>query len=186
MIIGRLWRPHHRLPPLCRTGRHAARPASRRRATACIELAPDLAESLAQWRCAPMPGSSTCADAHIERRDLDMPQDPAARAIRPDPALPDRAAAGASTSAAHRHRFGDLGHRLWRRFRLDRHPRAGCAAASRSTATASPPVPGLYFLGLQWLSRMNSSFLSGVGDDAAVLADHIAARQLIERWPRFA
>jgi len=37
-------------------------------------------------------------------------------------------------------------------------------------------IPGLYFLGLQWLSRMNSSFLSGVGNDAAVLADHIAAR----------
>ena len=36
-------------------------------------------------------------------------------------------------------------------------------------------VPGLYFLGLQWLSKMNSSFLSGVGDDAAVLADHILA-----------
>ena len=38
-------------------------------------------------------------------------------------------------------------------------------------------VPGLYFLGLPWLSKMNSSFLSGVGDDAAVLADHIAARR---------
>ena len=37
-------------------------------------------------------------------------------------------------------------------------------------------VPGLYFLGLQWLSKMSSSFLSGVGDDAARLADHIAAR----------
>jgi putative flavoprotein involved in K+ transport len=37
-------------------------------------------------------------------------------------------------------------------------------------------VPGLYFLGLQWLSKMKSSFLSGVGDDAAVLAAHIAAR----------
>jgi putative flavoprotein involved in K+ transport len=38
-------------------------------------------------------------------------------------------------------------------------------------------IPGLYFLGLQWLSRMKSSFLSGVGDDAAVLADHIAGRR---------
>ncbi len=37
-------------------------------------------------------------------------------------------------------------------------------------------VPGLYFLGLQWMSRMASSFMSGVGDDAAVLAEHIAAR----------
>ena len=27
-------------------------------------------------------------------------------------------------------------------------------------------VAGLYFLGLQFLSRMSSSFLSGVGDDA--------------------
>ena len=37
-------------------------------------------------------------------------------------------------------------------------------------------MPGLYFLGLQWLSKMNSSFLAGVGDDAARLADHIAAQ----------
>jgi putative flavoprotein involved in K+ transport len=37
-------------------------------------------------------------------------------------------------------------------------------------------VPGLYFLGLQWLSKMSSSFLSGVGDDAADLAEHIAIR----------
>jgi putative flavoprotein involved in K+ transport len=36
-------------------------------------------------------------------------------------------------------------------------------------------VPGIYFLGLPWLSRMNSSFLSGVGADAARLADHIHA-----------
>jgi len=38
------------------------------------------------------------------------------------------------------------------------------------------PVPGVYFLGLPWLSKMNSSFLAGVGDDAARLADHIIAR----------
>jgi putative flavoprotein involved in K+ transport len=35
------------------------------------------------------------------------------------------------------------------------------------------PLPGLYFLGLPWLTKMNSSFLSGVGDDAAQLAKHI-------------
>jgi putative flavoprotein involved in K+ transport len=37
-------------------------------------------------------------------------------------------------------------------------------------------VEGLYFLGLNWMTRMSSSFLSYVGDDAARLADHIAAR----------
>jgi len=36
-------------------------------------------------------------------------------------------------------------------------------------------VPGLYFLGLQWLSRMESTLINGVGYDAAYLADHIAA-----------
>jgi putative flavoprotein involved in K+ transport len=37
-------------------------------------------------------------------------------------------------------------------------------------------VPGLYFLGLPWLSKMNSSFLAGVGDDAERLAQHIVTR----------
>jgi putative flavoprotein involved in K+ transport len=39
-------------------------------------------------------------------------------------------------------------------------------------------VPGLYFLGLPWLSKLTSSFLSGVGDDAATLAKHIAKKAL--------
>ncbi len=34
-------------------------------------------------------------------------------------------------------------------------------------------VRGLYFLGLPFLSKMSSSFLFGVGDDADRLADHI-------------
>ena len=38
------------------------------------------------------------------------------------------------------------------------------------------PVPGVYFLGLPWLSKMNSSFLAGVGDDAARIAEHIHQR----------
>ena len=38
-------------------------------------------------------------------------------------------------------------------------------------------VPGLYVLGLPFLSRRASSFIFGVEQDAARLADHIAARQ---------
>ena len=37
-------------------------------------------------------------------------------------------------------------------------------------------VPGLYFLGLLWLSKRTSSFICGVGDDAARLADSISRR----------
>jgi putative flavoprotein involved in K+ transport len=38
-------------------------------------------------------------------------------------------------------------------------------------------VPGLYFLGLPWLSRRASPFIWGVWHDADHLAQHIAARQ---------
>jgi putative flavoprotein involved in K+ transport len=37
-------------------------------------------------------------------------------------------------------------------------------------------VPGLFFIGLSWLSRRGSALLGGVGDDAAELAAAIAAR----------
>lgn len=37
-------------------------------------------------------------------------------------------------------------------------------------------VPGLYFLGLSFLTKFGSSFVTGVGDDAARLADHIVER----------
>jgi putative flavoprotein involved in K+ transport len=36
---------------------------------------------------------------------------------------------------------------------------------------------GVHFLGLPWLARARSSFLCGVGDDAAYLAERIAARR---------
>lgn len=38
------------------------------------------------------------------------------------------------------------------------------------------PVPGLYFLGLRWLTKYKSFFIYGVGEDARRLAAHIAAR----------
>ena len=37
-------------------------------------------------------------------------------------------------------------------------------------------VPGLYFLGLAWLSRRASPFIWGVWHDAEYLGGHIAAR----------
>jgi putative flavoprotein involved in K+ transport len=39
-------------------------------------------------------------------------------------------------------------------------------------------VPGLYFLGLSFLSCRASAFIFGVDHDAAHLAEHIAARRI--------
>jgi hypothetical protein len=38
--------------------------------------------------------------------------------------------------------------------------------------------PGVYFLGLPWLSRRGSSFIWGVWSDAGYVADHIAGQRM--------
>jgi putative flavoprotein involved in K+ transport len=138
-----------------------------------LEVAPDLAESLANGD-ATYAGFLDRADAHVEAAKWEMPADPAARARLPDPASVTAPlkrldlAAENITSVIWATGYGvDFG---W----IDLpvlNPQG--EPVHRQGITE---IPGLYFLGLQWLSRMNSSFLSGVGDDAAVLADHIAAR----------
>jgi putative flavoprotein involved in K+ transport len=42
---------------------------------------------------------------------------------------------------------------------------------------ASPTIPGLYFCGVHFLRKRKSSLLMGVGEDAAIVAESIAARQ---------
>jgi putative flavoprotein involved in K+ transport len=138
-----------------------------------LEIAPDLAENLANGD-AIYGAFLDMVDAHVERHHLNMPQDPAARAGLPDPPCLtkpvlrlDLAAAGISAV-------------IWATgYGVD----FGWIEVPVKDARGEPihrcgvtDMPGLYFLGLQWMSKMSSSFLSGVGDDAAVLADQIAAR----------
>jgi putative flavoprotein involved in K+ transport len=137
-----------------------------------ISFAPDLARRLA-YGDASYTIFLDMMDAHAEQHGLDMPSDPGARAVLPDPlclAEPlRRLDIGASGIGAVIWATGygfDFG---W----IDvpvLNPRG--EPVHRDGITG---VPGLYFLGLQWLSRLNSSILSGVGDDAADLADHIRA-----------
>ncbi len=44
-----------------------------------------------------------------------------------------------------------------------------------------PSAPGLFFLGLRFQHRVSSSLIGGVGDDAAFIADQVAARSEVER-----
>jgi putative flavoprotein involved in K+ transport len=138
-----------------------------------IDFAPDLVESLANGD-AIYSTFLDMVDAHIKQHGLNMPEDPAARAVLSDPLCVteplrrlDLRAAGVSAviwATGYGVDFGWIGVPV-----LD----ARGEPVHRGGVT---DVPGLYFLGLQWLSKLSSSFLSGVGDDAAVLADHIVAR----------
>jgi putative flavoprotein involved in K+ transport len=48
----------------------------------------------------------------------------------------------------------------------------------------STVVPGLYFVGVHFLRKRKSSLLLGVGDDAAIVAAHVAIAA--SRTPRLA
>jgi putative flavoprotein involved in K+ transport len=139
-----------------------------------IEIAPDLAGSIAKGD-AYYAGFLDVVDAYVRQHGLDVPEEPGARAVLPDPAC--------LTNPVQRLdlRAENIDTVIWATgYGLD----FGWIDIPVLDARGEPlhrhgitDVPGLYFLGLQWLSKLKSSFLSGVGDDAAVLADHIAGRR---------
>jgi putative flavoprotein involved in K+ transport len=138
-----------------------------------IEIAPGLAENL---RAGDLIFTTflTFADGFVKLRGLDLPDEPEARTTLPDPLCVTEPLQRLDLDTE------GIGAVIWATgYGLD----FGWIELAVKDANGDPvhrngitDVPGLYFLGLPWLSRMNSSFLSGVGDDAAVLADHIAAR----------
>jgi putative flavoprotein involved in K+ transport len=139
-----------------------------------LQFADDLAENIRQGD-ASYNMFLSMADAHVASAGLDMPDDPAAHARLPKPrglaAPPARLDLRAEIINAVIWATGyalDFGWIDLPVIKPDGEP------IHRHGITE---IPGLYFIGLQWLSKMMSSFLSGVGDDAARLADHIAGRR---------
>lgn len=115
------------------------------------------------------------ADAWVARNGLDLPEEPEARVVLPDPpcvtdpirAL-DLAGAGIASIVWATGYALDFG---W--LKLDAFDENGRPRHQRGVATE----PGLYFLGLPWLSRRGSSFIWGVWHDAKFVADHIAIQR---------
>jgi len=136
-----------------------------------LHFAADLAESLAHGDAA-YRAFLEAVDAYVARVGMSLPEESGARVIVPDPPCVleplrriDRTGAGiASVIWATGYAF-DYG---W----IDL-PVLSPGGEPRHDGGVAP-VPGIYFLGLPWLSTMSSSFLNGVGDDAARLAEHIA------------
>jgi putative flavoprotein involved in K+ transport len=115
------------------------------------------------------------ADAYIARNGLDLPEEPQARVLGPEPDCVinpilelDLAAAGI-TSIIWAIGFAfDYG---W--LQVDAFNEKGQPNHQRGISSE----PGIYFLGLPWQSRRGSSFIWGVWHDAKYLADQIAIQR---------
>lgn len=113
------------------------------------------------------------ADAYAAAKGLDLPAEPEARTIRPDPVCVTRPLAQLNLASA------DVASIIWATgygldfgwMKVDAFDDKGRPAHQRGISV----VPGLYFLGLPWLSRRDSPFIWGVWRDAEYLAGHIAA-----------
>jgi putative flavoprotein involved in K+ transport len=115
------------------------------------------------------------ADAYVIRNGIDLPEDPEARVIPPDPecvthplAELDLTKAGVNTiiwATGYSIDFGWL--------HVDTFDEKGKPRHQRGVSKE----PGLYFLGLPYLSHRGSSFIWGVWHDAKRIADHIATQR---------
>jgi putative flavoprotein involved in K+ transport len=115
------------------------------------------------------------ADAYVARNGIDLPEDPEARSIPPDPECVihplselDLAKAGVNTIIWATGYAVDFS---W--LHVDAFDANGKPQHQRGVSKE----PGLYFLGLPWLSRRASSFIWGVWHDAKHIADHIVTQR---------
>ena len=139
-----------------------------------IHFAPDLAANIAAGDANYLSLLDE-ADAYVARNGLNLPEDPQARRIEPDPACLtaplaslDLAAAGVTTI-------------IWATgFTADYSwlPEAATDDAGRPAHQRGVSAePGIYYLGLPWQTRRGSSFIWGVWYDARYIADHIAKQR---------
>ncbi|MEL6289732.1 MAG: NAD(P)/FAD-dependent oxidoreductase [Pseudomonadota bacterium] len=144
-----------------------------------LHLADDLAYNIAEGD-AYLLATLDEADRYAERNGLDLPPDPEARQLGADPECvrnPIRTLdiAGENVSAI----VWATGYALdfsW--LEVDTFNDDGKPDHRRGIARE----PGIYFLGLPWLSRRGSSFLWGVWHDARFIADQIVIQRNYEAY----
>ncbi|MBE7373975.1 flavin-containing monooxygenase [Pseudomonas lopnurensis] len=115
------------------------------------------------------------ADSYIARNGLDLPEEPQARVFPPlpdcvrEPILElDLAAAGVTSIIWATGYALDFSWLQVEAFDVSGKPRHQRGVSSE---------PGVYFVGLPWLSRRGSTFIWGVWHDAKHVADHIATQR---------
>ena len=139
-----------------------------------VRFAPDLADNIARGDANYLSVLDE-ADAYVIRNGLDLPEEPEAHTIDPDPACMtdpiselDLAQAGVTSILWATGYAVDFS---W--MKVDAFDAQGMPKHHRGISTE----PGIYFLGLPWLSRRASSFIWGVWHDAKFLADHIVTQR---------
>ena len=139
-----------------------------------LTFAPDLAENIANGDANYLSVLDE-ADAYAARMGLDLPEEPEARDIGPDPdcltnPISELTLAEAGITCI----IWATGYAVdysW--LKVDAFDENGKPQHQRGVSTE----PGIYFLGLPWLSRRGSSFIWGVWHDAKFIADQIAIQR---------
>jgi len=139
-----------------------------------LRLAPDLGVNIAKGDANYLSLLNE-ADAYVVRNGLDLPEEQEAHELGPLPDLANEpilelnlAEAGVTTI------IWATGFRVdYRWLEVDAFDETGRPQHKRGISTE----PGVYFLGLPWLSRRGSSFIWGVWHDAKHIADHIGTQR---------
>ena len=139
-----------------------------------LHFAPDLAHNIARGDANYL-SLLDRADEYAAKHRLDLPEEPEARRMEPDPDcmtnstlslnLKDTGIASIIWATGYAQDFSWL--------KADAFDDKGRPVHERGVSK----VPGLYFLGLPWLSRRASSFIWGVWHDADYIAGQIAERR---------
>jgi putative flavoprotein involved in K+ transport len=139
-----------------------------------VSFALDLADNLARGDASYMSLLDE-ADAYVARNGLDLPEEPAARRIEPDPACVTNPIGALNLAEAGVTAViwatGFAADYSW--LKVDAFDQKGRPKHQRGVSVE----PGIYFLGLPWQSRRGSSFIWGVWHDAKHLADRIATQR---------
>ncbi|MCR1786142.1 NAD(P)/FAD-dependent oxidoreductase [Nocardioides carbamazepini] len=139
-----------------------------------LRFADDLGKSIAAGDASYL-ALLEAADAYVDRNGIDLPEEARAWVLGPYPSavvdplleldLDEQGVASIVWATGFRTDYGWL--------QVDAFDAAGEPAHHRGVSTE----PGVYFVGLPWLSRRASSFIWGVWHDARYIADQIAIQR---------
>jgi len=122
------------------------------------------------------------ADAWVERNGANLPEEPEARALLPDPPCMTKPILQLDLKQA------GINSVIWATgyavdfswLKVDAFDDKGKPSHQRGVSKE----PGIYFVGLPWLSRRGSSFIWGVWHDAKHIADQIAIQHTYLAYQR--